>query len=388
MRVTFVVPFLTLESSYVGWALCSTKWMKEVKGWYKDMKKRAYLAVGLLGIVLALSGCKKEEKVISFNDYSQFKDIDTSAYVTVADYKGLNITADTIPVSEIDINSKIESVLYEHGFYIDTKEEPITPGCQIKISVKGSVDGKINDGFTSDGYEFVYGYDEHIMDGFIDNLKGLYQGDKVQFDLVVPSSFGEIALTGKTVTFDVTIDRVQSFYIPSLTDDFVKDVFDMESAEEYKASLIPEIREEKMKEIEKDKKNGIWKIVSDNSTVDSYPEGAIEAKEAQLRDRLEMYAQIKGMELEDYVYNSFGVNYDEYVKLSVKQDLILDVIGRTENITITEKEYEETLSEYVQLYGYQDEQTMLNTIGEEKVKEAILWDEVMEYVANQVTVVV
>lgn len=351
------------------------------------MNKRAYLAVGLLGIVLAFSGCKKGEKVISFDEYSQFKEIDTSAYVTVADYKGLHITADTVPVSEIDLNTKIGPVLYEHGYYIDTKEEPITPGCKIKISVKGSVDGKINDGFTSDGYEFVYGYDEHIMDGFIDNLKGLYQGEKVKFDLVVPSSFGEIALTGKTVTFDVTIDNVQSFHIPELTDEFVKDVFDMETAEEYQASLIPTIREEKMEEIQKDKKTGVWKLVSDNSTVESYPDGVIEAKEAQLREKLEMYAQIKGMGLEDYVYNSFGVSYDEYVKLSVKQDLILDVIGRTENISITEKEYEETLSEYVDLYGYKDEQTMLDSIGEEKVKEAILWDEVMQYVANQVTVV-
>lgn len=361
--------------------------MKEVKGWYKDMKKRAYLAVGLLGIVLAFSGCKKEDKVISFDEYSQFKDINTSEYVTVADYKGLNITADNVPVTEIDINSKIGPILHEHGFYIDTNEEPIIPGCKIKISVKGSIDGKVNDGFTSEGYEFVYGYDEHIMDGFIDNLKGLYQGDKVKFDLVVPSSFGEIALTGKTVTFDVTIDNVQSFYTPVLTDDFVKDVFDMETAEEYRASLIPAIREEKMEEIQKDKKTGIWKLVSDNSTVKSYPEGAIEAKEEQLRERIEMYAQIKGMSLEDYVYNSFGVGYDEYVKLSVKQDLVLDAIGRAENISITEKEYEETLSEYVELYGYKDEQTMLDSIGEEKVKEAILWDEVMQYVANQVTVV-
>lgn len=342
--------------------------------------------MGLLGMTLVMSGCKKEENVISFNDVSQFKDIDTKAYVTIGEYKGLNVTADTIPVSDLEVNTRIASDLYKNGVYTDSDDQPITAGAKIRISVSGSIDGKDHPGFTSEGYEFVYGYEEQIMDGFTANLKGLYKGEQVQFDLVVPATFQESALVGKVVTFKVTIDNVQVYCIPELTDEYVQDISEVETVEEYKESLVPLLRDEKFTAIQKNKKAGVWQLVSDSSSINSYPEGVVEAKEEQLRERLEMYAQLQGMELEQYVYNNFGVSFEEYVKLSAKQDLLLDAIGRAEKIFLTEKEYDECLVSFASQYGYNDKKTMLEVLGEEKVKEAILWDKVMQYVADQVTI--
>ena len=349
------------------------------------MKKRGYFAIAMLGMALVVTGCKKE-KEITFDNYSQFKEIDTLSYVTLGEYKDLHITEDSFTVSELEIDEKIAYVLNENGFYVDANEEPITVGHQITISMTGLVDGKSNEGFTSNGYQFVYGSGEYVMDGFIANLEGLFQGDTVTFDLVIPSTFSEKQLVGKTATFRVTIDQVQAYNTPELTDEFVQDISEVATVEEYREYLVPIIRKEKLDEVVLNKKTGVWKIVSDHSLVNDYPEGSLEEKEALIRERLEINALVNGLELEDYVQKYFGVTFEEYVKLSVKQDLILDAIGRKENITLTQKEYEEAAKAYALVYGYNDMDLMIETIGEDKVKEALLWDKVMTYIADQATI--
>jgi trigger factor len=171
-----------------------------------------------------------------------------------------------------------------------------------------------------------------------------------------------------------------------LSEELVQEISDYETIDEYKESLIPVIVDEKLTSIKNNKKAGVWQIVSDASTVNSYPEGVLEAKEAKVRENLEVYAMVAGMELEDYVQKSYGVTFDEYLKLVVKQDLLLDAIGRAENITLSQKEYEENLKTYATNYGYNDVDLMIKKIGEDTVKEALLWDKVMEFVSEQVVI--
>lgn len=349
------------------------------------MRKKQYLVVAVLGVMLVCSGCKKSDS-ITLEQYSQYKEIDTLDYVELGEYKEIKVSQDTIEVSQLEVDQKIAKELYDHGSYVDTNNLSVTVGCQITISMSGYMDGKQNDGFTQDEFTFVYGYDEYVMDGFTAYLEGMYQGETAVFDLVVPGTFSEPALVGKTVNFQVTLNNVQSYDTPELNEEFVKKVAGVTSIEEYREYLIPVIQEEKMNAIKKDMRSGIWKIVSDRSSVVAYPEGAIESQESEIREKLEIYATIQGMELEDYVHNFFGVTFDEYVKLAVKQELLLDAIGRAEKIALTMEEYEEGVATYAARYGYNDVNTMVTVLGEEKVKEALLWDKVMDYLVQQAVI--
>ena len=113
------------------------------------MKKVRLLPIALLSFALLLSGCKKEE-TIKFDDYSQFKEISTQDYVEVGPYKDLTISTDTLVVTDTDIDTKVSQILYDLGFYVETPDKAIATGNQVTISLSGTIDGKINDGFTSD----------------------------------------------------------------------------------------------------------------------------------------------------------------------------------------------------------------------------------------------
>lgn len=388
--------FFDIMLSYVqkqqSVCIADTLFTLENKKGMNEMKKRGYLAIALIGVSLVFSACKQSDNskdnndLIRFDDYSQYIEIETSDYVDIAEYKGLKVSKDSLQVSEAEIEDKIASVLYEEGYYVDSNESPITSGMKVKISMLGKVDGKDNAGFTSNGYEFVYGPEQHIMDGFVQQLEGAFQGDVLNFDIIIPETFGEQALIGKTASFTVTIDNVQSYFIPSLSDELVQEISDYETIDAYRESLIPVIIEEKLTNIKNNKKSGVWQIVSDASTVKSYPEGVLEAKEAKVRENLEVYAMVTGMELEDYVQKAYGVSFEEYLKLVVKQDLLLDAIGRAENITLSQEEYEENLKAYATSYGYNNVELMIDKIGEDTIKEALLWDKVMQFVSEQVII--
>jgi trigger factor len=351
----------------------------------EDMKKNGYLAMVLIGVSLVFTGCKKSD-LITFDEYSHFKGIKTADYVKIGEYEGLTITKGTIQVLDFAIDQKIASVLYDAGYYVDANDTPVTRGMQVEISMTGTVEGISNEGFTSNDYEFVYNSEEHVMDGFVAELEGARTGEIVKFNLVIPSTFKKEELVGKTASFTVTIDNVQSYYVPTLNEQFIQENSDYSTIDEYRESLVTVIKEEKLAQIKENKKAGVWEVISDSSSVVSYPEGLLEEKEEQLRNSLNTSATVYGIDIEEYVKSAFGVSFEEFVKLSVKQDLLLDAIGRAENITLTKKEYEEGLETYARSYGYNSTEAFVEKLGEAVIKEALLWDKVRSYLAEQVTI--
>lgn len=350
------------------------------------MKKRGILAIAILGVTLVFSGCKKSEE-INFEAYSRYKDVDTSKYVTPGSYKDITVSVDTFEVTEADIEKKLKEVQTQNGTYVKNEDHPISNGDRVTIQMTGTIDGKENDGFNSDNFEFVYGDGEYIMDGFTANLAGMYSGETTKFSLTIPSTFAEKAFIGKEASFQVTIKSVEQFVVPEVTDEFVQKISDTNTVDEFKESLIPTIKKDKLEEVKNNPKLGAWKIVSDGSEITGYPDGALEKKSKELEEKINVNAMVNGLELEEYVSTYFGVTFEEYVKLALKQELLLDAIGRAENITLTQKEYEESLTEFAKKYGYNTNAEFINEIGEETVKEALLWDKVQNFIADQVTIV-
>ncbi|ABX41137.1 FKBP-type peptidyl-prolyl cis-trans isomerase [Lachnoclostridium phytofermentans] len=349
------------------------------------MKKRGILAIALLGVTLVFSGCKKNEE-INFETYSRYKDVDTTKYVTLGSYKDIKVSVDTFEVTDTDIGKKIHEVQLQNSTYVKNDDRPISKGDKVTVQMTGTIDGKENDGFKSDNFEFIYGNGEYVMDGFTDNLAGMYAGETTKFSITIPNTFSEKAFIGKEASFQVLIKSVEQLVMPEINDEFVQKISDSKTVAEYKEGLVPTIKQEKLEEIKKDKKTGAWKIVSDASEISGYPEGAVENKSKELEEKLKIMAMVQNMELKDYLNTYYGVTFEEYVKLVLKQEMLLDAIGRAENITLSEKEYKESLTEYAKKYGYNNNEEFLKAFGEETVKEALLWDKVQAFIAEQITI--
>jgi trigger factor len=66
----------------------------------------------------------------------------------------------------------------------------------------------------------------------------------------------------------------------------------------------------------------------------------------------------------------------------VKEQLVLKSIVQSEGLTITDDIYQKYIAEYLEDYGYTDEESFLDYYGEDSVKESMLYDYAIDFVVD------
>lgn len=337
------------------------------------MKKRGALALIALTAVLAFAGCKKEEKTNPFD------------YITLGQYKGVEITLENTDVTDEEVDARINKILNENLEYNEVSRTS-KEGDKLIINVTGEIDGKVNDGFTSNDYELVLNSDIHIMEGFVDNLYDVDSSRDLEFTLTVPETFSTQTLVGKEVDFKVSISSVKEPKVPELTDDFVAKVSDKKTVDEFKTYVKEALETEKATALEDSKKVEALKATIDNATIVKYPEGAIDKQVAEIEDKYKVYASMQSITVDEYIQNYFGDTVQAYAEELVKQELVLAAIQKQEKISISNAEYKEKLPDFAAKYSIMSAETFEENYGKEAIKQAMLWDKTMDFLVDNAIV--
>ena len=64
------------------------------------------------------------------------------------------------------------------------------------------------------------------------------------------------------------------------------------------------------------------------------------------------------------------------------KELAVELIAENEEITVDDKEYAEGLERYAKKYGYEDVEAFENFVGEEKLRNKLLQEEVTEFLLS------
>ena len=98
---------------------------------------------------------------------------DVSKYVTIGEYKGLELTRTSQPVTDDDVQAEINYNLEDNGS--EVKDGTVENGDTVTINFTGTIDGKEFDGGSAEDYELVVG-DGEMIDGFEDGIVGMKSG--------------------------------------------------------------------------------------------------------------------------------------------------------------------------------------------------------------------
>lgn len=335
----------------------------------------------LLGMTLGLF------LITSCGGYKTTKDYDPNEFVRLGDYKGIEVTLGSTEVSEEEVDNRILSDLDVYSTYKTTTTKAIEKTDKVNIDLHGTVDGNSITGFTTVDYEIIIGNDQISVDGFDEQLLGYQVGDTATVNLVLAEDFMDSTIAGKDIVFTVKINSIQEKTIPVLTDDLVKSNYKFKTVEEYKTATRSSLVSEKEEAIEVAKINDVWIKILDNVERLGYPEGHVEAQTEQLKAQFDVYASISKVTVEEYVQNLYGISIEEYAQTMIAQILTLEAIAMKENITLSNNEYKKLLPEYAILYGTDDTEAFIKKHGETKVKEAMLWDKIKEFVADAAIIV-
>lgn len=340
------------------------------------MKKRigAVLLAGVM--VLSMTGC------------SSGKAKKYSKYVKLGDYKGVEYTLDVAEVTDDDIDSKIDSFLDGLKETEDITDRAVQKGDTVNIDYVGTKDGKAFDGGTAEGYDLEIGSGSFI-DGFEDGLIGHEIGEKVSLDLTFPEDYQSKDLAGQDVNFEVTINSISVNKVPTLSDKLVADNTEYDTIDAYKESIRKELAASNEESATKQAKSDVFKKVVDNSEITGYDEKEVD----ELIDK-----EFKSFKETAQTYESYGYSYEDvlasngyssedelkegitqYVKDYLNQVMVLYCIADKENITVSSKEIDSKVKEYMDTYSVKTEDEVYDYFGEDYFEISILSEKVMDF---------
>lgn len=278
--------------------------------------------------------------------------------VKLGNYKSIEVEKVEYNVTDEDVERELKAIQEKNARIVDASDREIKEGDIVTIDFKGFIDGEQFEGGTAENQRLEIGSNTFVQ-GFEEQLIGKKKGDKVDVKVTFPEDYFNENLRGKEATFEVVIHEVKEKELPKLDDEFAKDVSEFDTLEEYKNSI-----RERLEKEAKDRE----KIEFENKLVDKVVEEAeVDIPEAMIEHQIEH-------EIDDFNYRLrlLGLDIDQYLNLTnskledlkkqirplaekrVKTDLVLEAIGKKENIKVTEEDIDKELERIAKEYNQED----------------------------------
>lgn len=311
-----------------------------------------------------------DEESIDKDDLIVNVSVDVKPEVEIKDYEGIEIEDPTMEVTDELIDSEVENERAMNARIINVDDRAVEEGDTVNIDFKGSLDGEYFDGGTAESQDLKVGSNTFIP-GFEEQLIGHEIGEEFDINVKFPEDYHQKDLAEKDAKFEIKINSISYEELPELDDEFVKDISEFDTLDEFKEDLRKKKEEEfKVNSKMEKERRAIDKI---GEMVDTdIPEGMINA---QIDDMIRNYDQTlraQGISFEDYI-KMVGQSLDEFketmkpeAEKTVKNDLALEALVKSENVEVSDEEVEEEVNKVVEEYFKDDKDHM------EKMREYML----------------
>ncbi len=299
----------------------------------------------------------------------------TKPAVEISEYKGLSVEKETVEVTEEDIMKDIDATRERNSRMLAVEGRPAQDGDQAIIDFEGFLDGVAFDGGKGEKYPLGIGSGSFIP-GFEEQIIGKNIGDEFDINVTFPEDYGAENLAGKEVVFKIKLHELKVKELPELDDEFVKDVSEFNTVDEYKADVKAKLTERREKSAESKLETALIDALLANTETD-IPACMIEQEiDGYIRDyeyrmqsqggSLDMYFQYTGMTMEQ-----LRENFKADAEKQVKTRLALSKIVKTEKIKALKKDIDAEYKKIASGYNV-DIDTVKSSIPEASISEDIV----------------
>lgn len=270
------------------------------------------------------------------------------------DYLGMEITKKSTEVTDELVDEEIEKVRERNSRMITVEDRPAQDGDVTVIDFEGFVDGVAFDGGKAENYNLKLGSGNFIP-GFEEQIIGHSTDEEFSINVTFPEEYQAEELKGKDAEFKIKLHEIKAKELPEVDDEFVKDVSEKETLDEYKEELketvAKRLEEEAEKDIDDQIANKLMELLEGE-----IPEAMYDNQAGDMVREFEMRLRAQGMDMNTYMqYMGMDINslkgmYKEEAEKRVKLRLALETVARKEYIEVTEAdlnaEYEKMAEAY------------------------------------------
>ena len=375
------------------------------------MKKKTLSIFALMAAtVLSMTACAGDENVFSNPSVSgnnstpsagaldpaatgyvlTVLDYDMTQYVSVGDYKNLELGYENIVLSEEELTSEYVGFLAEFANQLvdaeNITDRPVEFGDVVCLDYCGKEDGVAFEGGTGTGYLLGIGSNTFIP-GFEEGLIGWMPGEEQDLPIAFPEDYHNADLAGKEVVFTCTVQYIVSpdelLNLANTTLEEGQEPFD--DFDSFKAYYYEELQNQVDDYNKSNIKNYLYDKLPTILTVNQpIPQELVESYNSQIMRAITAMANSYGVDAETYA-GYYGESLDSlvtgYAENQMNYDAALYVIAAENNILPTEEGFQTWLSDLKAKSGVSDEEFFAGA-SESEYRVYYFEEEVADYLVE------
>jgi trigger factor len=275
--------------------------------------------------------------------------------VELKNYNGIEVDKTVKEVTEEDIAADIDRARQRNSRVVDVTDRAVQDGDIANIDYEGFCDGVAFDGGKAEGYDLSIGSGSFIP-GFEEQIIGHNIGEKFDITVTFPTEYHSEDLAGKEAIFKISLNGIKFNELPALDDEFVKDVSEFDTVDEYKADIKAKLE----KKNEQDAENAVEAQIIDAlvEALEADIPAAMFENEAEnfVRD-YDSRLRMQGLDLNTYckytgqTLESLREQFMPMAQRQVKTRLALEKIVELEGIDATAEEVDAEYANLATAYG-------------------------------------
>ena len=300
----------------------------------------------------------------------------------------------------------------------------VRDGDVVNIDYVGRIDGEEFDGGSDEGYDLIIGSGMFI-DGFESGLIDHKVGETVTLELTFPENYSDTTKAGVDAEFDVTINSIQEYVVPKLTDQFVTelgivddfgntvntvdDAFvaslgitdefgnTVSTVDEFRTYVRNYLIESNESQFTQRLEEAIRNTLAEKSKFKKdVPQAMVERINATMVQEITVYAmQNYGIDLKTYMQLAYMSTEESYLddirnlaEENVRKNIIIKAVADKENLSLSDEDFQAELEKVISSssVGY----TSVAELPKESVeayRESLDKRKVMDFLKSKTTVV-
>ena len=312
--------------------------------------------------------------------------VQTKPEVVLGQYKGVELKKVEYKVTDEDVNHELEHMQEHNARIITVEDRPVKEKDIAVIDFEGFVDGKAFEGGKAENHELEIGSNTFIP-GFEEQMIGMKAGEEKDINVTFPEDYFSKDLAGKEATFKVKLHEIKEKKLPTLDDEFAKDVSEFDTLNDLKTSIKEKKQAQNDDRAKHETESLAIEAVSNNTPID-IPSGMIETEiDAMIRD-LEQQLSYQGINLDQYLHminktrKEIEDNYKEQAEKNVKSRLVLEAIIKEEKLEASDDEVSAKIKEMATNYGRKEEELNKNEALKEYLANNIKTEKAIDLIVK------
>ncbi len=322
---------------------------------------------------------------VSEEGYSFKAKITVAPELTVDGYKGIEVEKLSTEVTDELVNEELEAVRERNGRMVTVEDRAAENGDTTVIDFEGFVDGEAFEGGKSENYNLRLG-DGNFIPGFEEAIVGHKTGEEFTIDVTFPEDYNAENLAGKEAQFKIKLHEIKTKELPEVDDEFVKDVSEKDTLDEYKEELKEKVAKRLEDQAEKDFDDKLTEAL-EKLAVEEIPEAMYDNEVRDMLNEFDMRLRSQGMDLATYMkytgmdQGAIEATYKTQAEKRVKIRLVLEAIARQEKIEVTDEDVENEYNKLADAYKTKVEEVK-TYIAKEALSEDIKVEKAMQLVRD------